>query len=131
VSELSIPLPDWLRWAGYAAGLAGLGLWTWTQAALGTAWSPQLQLRGEHRLVTTGPYAWVRHPLYSAMLLWGTGVALVTANWVFVLMAAAVIIGMAARVPREEQMMLEAFGDEYRTYMGRTGRFLPKWNPKR
>ncbi len=77
---LSAPFPGWLRWAGFAVGLAGLALWMWTQAALGKEWSPQLQLRGEHHLVTTGPYARVRHPLYTAMLGWGVGVALVTAN---------------------------------------------------
>jgi protein-S-isoprenylcysteine O-methyltransferase Ste14 len=123
---LSIPLPGWLRWAGFALGLASLALWTWTQAALGKEWSPQLQLREEHHLVTTGPYSRVRHPLYTAMLGWGTALALVTANWVFVLLAVAMIAGLAARVPREEQMMIEEFGDQYREYMKRTGRFFPK-----
>lgn len=52
---LSVPLPDWLRWAGFAIGLAGLALWMWTQAVLGKEWSPQLQLRGGHHLVTAGP----------------------------------------------------------------------------
>ncbi len=123
---LSIPLPGWLRWAGFALGLASLALWTWTQAALGKEWSPQLQLREEHHLVTTGPYARVRHPLYTAMLGWGTALALVTANWVFVFLAVAVIAGLAARVPKEEQMMIEEFGDQYREYMKKTGRFFPK-----
>lgn len=123
---LSIPLPAWLRWVGFALGLASLALWTWTQAALGKEWSAQLQLRGEHHLVTTGPYARVRHPLYTAMFGWGVALALVTANWVFVLLALLVIAGLVARVPREEQMMLEEFGAEYQMYMQRTGRFFPK-----
>ena len=53
---LSVPFPDWLRWVGFALGLASLGFWSWTQVALGKEWSPQLQLREEHHLVTTGPY---------------------------------------------------------------------------
>jgi protein-S-isoprenylcysteine O-methyltransferase Ste14 len=61
------------------------------------------------------------------MLGWGVGVALVTANWVFVVTAVAVIGGMMARVPREEQMMLDEFGEEYRVYMERTGRYFPRW----
>ena len=126
IEALSIPLPDWLRWAGFALGLASLALWTWTQASLGKEWSPQLQLREEHHLVTTGPYARVRHPLYTAMLGVGTAFALVTANWVFVLLAVAMIAGLVARIPREEQMMLEQFGEEYKAYTQRTGRFLPK-----
>jgi protein-S-isoprenylcysteine O-methyltransferase Ste14 len=127
---LSAPFPGWLRWVGFAVGLVGLALWTWTQAALGKEWSPQLQLRGEHHLVTTGPYARVRHPLYTGMLGWGAGVALVTANWVFAVMAVAVIVGIMARVPREEQMMIEEFGEEYRAYMKRTGMFFPRWGMK-
>jgi len=126
IEALSIPLPGWLRWAGFALGLVSLALWTWVQASLGKEWSPQLQLREEHHLVTTGPYARVRHPLYTAMLGVGTAFALVTANWVFVLLAVAMIAGLVARIPREEQMMLEQFGEEYKAYMQRTGRFFPK-----
>jgi len=121
-----IPLPDGLRWAGFGLGLVGLGLWTWTQAVLGREYSPQLQLREQHRLVTSGPYARIRHPMYTAMSVVGIAFALVTANGCFVLFAVALIAGFVARAPREEQMMLQAFGEEYRAYMHRTGRFFPK-----
>jgi len=123
---LSVPFPGWLRWVGFALGLASLGFWAWTQVALGKEWSPQLQLREEHHLVTTGPYARIRHPLYTAMIGYGTSLALVTANWVFVVLAVAMIAGLFARVPKEEQMMIEEFGEEYKAYMQRTGRFFPK-----
>ncbi len=123
---LSAPFPDWLRWLGFALGLASLGFWSWTQVALGKEWSPQLQLREEHHLVTTGPYSRIRHPLYTAMLGYGTSLALVTANWVFIALAVAVVAGLFARVPKEEQMMIEEFGEEYKAYMQRTGRFFPK-----
>jgi len=123
---LSVPFPGWLRWVGFALGLASLGFWVWTQVALGKEWSPQLQLREEHHLVTTGPYARIRHPLYTAMIGYGTSLALVTANWVFVVLAVAMIAGLFARVPKEEQMMIEEFGEEYKAYMQRTGRFFPK-----
>ena len=126
MEALSIPFPGWLRWVGFALGLASLGFWAWTQVALGKEWSPQLQLREKHHLVTTGPYARIRHPLYTAMIGYGTSLALVTANWVFVAFAVAVIAGLFARVPQEEQMMIEEFGEEYKAYMQRTGRFFPK-----
>jgi protein-S-isoprenylcysteine O-methyltransferase Ste14 len=122
----SISLPDWLRWAGLAPGLVGFGLWTWTQAALGKEWSPQLQLGEQHRLVTGGPYAWVRHPMYLAMFGVAIALALLSSNWCFVLFAAAMIVGFVARAPREERMMVEAFGEEYKTYRQGTGRFFPK-----
>jgi protein-S-isoprenylcysteine O-methyltransferase Ste14 len=123
---LSVPFPGWLRWAGFGLGLISILFWTWTQVALGKEWSPQLQLRKEHHIVTTGPYSRIRHPLYTAMFGYGIGIALVTANWFFIFFAVAMIAGLFARVPKEEQMMIENFGEEYQAYMQRTGRFFPK-----
>ena len=125
--KLGFPLPFWLRWAGFALGLASLGLWTWTHVALGTLWSPQLQLRANHRLVASGPYSRIRHPMYTAILLWVMSLGFVIANWIPIIFAVGVAFLLLARVPREEQMMREQFGSEYREYMKRTGRFLPKW----
>jgi len=125
--KLHFSLPFWARWAAFAVGLAGLGFWTWTHLALGTLWSPQLQLRANHRLVTSGPYRRIRHPMYTAILIWVASLGLVMANWIPILFAALAAVFLVARVPQEEQMMLEQFGDEYREYMRRTGRFLPKW----
>jgi protein-S-isoprenylcysteine O-methyltransferase Ste14 len=127
---LGFPLPGWLRWAGFVLGLVSLGLWFWAQVELDTQWSAQLQLRKEHHLVTSGPYARMRHPLYTAMCGWGMSLALVTANWVFVAMAVAVFAVFFARVPREEQMMIERFGDQYRVYMKKAGRFFPRFFSK-
>ena len=98
--RLGIPLPPWLRWAGFALGVASLAWWAWTQAALGAQWSAQLQLREEHRLVTTGPYARVRHPLYTAMVGIAIAFALVTAHWVFVAFGIVSVAGLFSRVPR-------------------------------
>jgi protein-S-isoprenylcysteine O-methyltransferase Ste14 len=123
---LAIPLPGWLRWTGFILGLVSLGLWTWTQVALGKAWSPQLQLREGHHLVTSGPYTRVRHPLYTAMFGFTISLALVAANWIFVAFGALMIVGIYVRVPHEEQMMLAEFGEEYQAYMQRTGRLFPK-----
>ena len=126
IGALSLPFPGWLRWLGFFLGLASLTFWIWAQEALGKEWSPQLQLREEHHLVTTGPYARVRHPIYTAMFGYGTSLALVTANWAFLGLAVLVIGGLIARVPKEEQMMLEEFGEEYKAYIKNTGRFFPK-----
>ena len=126
-SKLNFPLPFWLRWTAFVFGLASLGLWTWTHAALGTLWSAHLQLSADHRLVTCGPYSKIRHPMYTAVLAWAASLGFVLANWVPVIFAPLAVLILMARVPREEQMMIERFGDEYREYMKRTGRFLPKW----
>jgi protein-S-isoprenylcysteine O-methyltransferase Ste14 len=126
IDLFSFPLPDWLRWAGFGLGLFSVAFWTWTQIHLDTQWSAQLQLTRDHHLVTTGPYARIRHPLYLAMFGWAAALGLLTANWVFVAVAVLSIAGTMARIPKEEQMMLEAFGDEYKAYMQRTGRFFPR-----
>jgi protein-S-isoprenylcysteine O-methyltransferase Ste14 len=123
---LQFDLPAWLRWLGFLLGLGSLALLAWTHAALGEQYSPQLRLKEEHHLVTEGPYARIRHPMYTSFFVLGVSFALVTANWVFVLLALAVIWGLAARAPREEEMMLAEFGEEYREYMRRTGRYFPK-----
>ena len=122
----SFTLPAWLRWAGFALGLISVVFWTWTQIHLDTQWSAQLQLKKNHKLVTTGPYAYVRHPLYMGMIGWAVSLSLLTANWIFVAVCALSIAGVVGRVPKEEQMMIEAFGDDYKAYMQRTGRFFPK-----
>jgi protein-S-isoprenylcysteine O-methyltransferase Ste14 len=123
---LSIPFPEWLRWIGFVLGLASLGFWSSPQVALGKEWSPQLQLRKGHHLVTTGPYARIRHPLYTAMFGYVTGLALLAANWSFIVFAIIAIVGISIRVPKEEEMMTKEFGVEYKAYMQRTGRFFPK-----
>jgi protein-S-isoprenylcysteine O-methyltransferase Ste14 len=126
LTALSIPLPNVLRWLGFLLGLAGLAIWIWAQIALGKEWSPQLQLREKHRLVTAGPYARMRHPIYSGMIVWVGGLALVSANWIFVVFGVLMCAMFIVRVPREEQMMIDAFGEEYREYMKRTERVFPK-----
>ncbi len=121
-----IVFPDWLRWAGFGMGLVSSLFWTWTQVALGKEWSPQLQLRENHHLVTTGPYAHIRHPMYTGMAGFGGRLALVSANLIFVALAALVVAGLVLRIPQEEKMLVDKFGEEYRTYTQRTGSLLPK-----
>jgi protein-S-isoprenylcysteine O-methyltransferase Ste14 len=119
-------LPAWLRWVGFCIGVISVAFWTWTQITLDTQWSAQLQLtKGDH-LITTGPYARIRHPLYAGMFGWCAALSLLTANWIFVAVCVLFILGLLWRIPKEEQMMIEAFGDQYKTYMQRTGRLFPK-----
>ena len=123
--RFAFPAPNWLRWAGFGLGLASVGLFVWTHAILGRFWSSYLQLRPAHRLITHGPYARIRHPMYSAILGWILSLGLVAANWVPFVFAALGALIFLFRTQGEERMMLEQFGDEYREYMERTGRLLP------
>ena len=105
-----------------------IGLWLFyrSHADLGRNWSITLEVREGHRLITQGVYRRIRHPMYSALVLYAVAHALVIPNWVAGpsnLVAFAVLF--ALRVRAEERMMLEQFGDEYSAYIARTKRLVP------
>jgi protein-S-isoprenylcysteine O-methyltransferase Ste14 len=122
-----LPIWAWLRWLGFAIGATGLALLAWSELELGRFWSAQLQLRKGHRLVTSGPYAVIRHPLYTGLFGYAVGIGLLSAHWGFILLSIVIIFGFVNRIPREEKMLIEQFGDEYIHYRHQTGMFLPKF----
>ena len=112
--------------AGVICFVVGLWLFYRSHADLGANWSITLELREQHRLITQGVYRRIRHPMYSALVLYSLGHALVIPNWVAGpsnLVAFAVLF--ALRVRAEERMMDERFGDEYAAYSARTKRLIP------
>ena len=80
--------------------------------------------------MTHGPYRWVRHPFYVTAALLMVSVTLLTANWLIGLTSLIVLSFLAVRTPKEEQMLIERFGQQYHDYMARTGRFTP-WRSMR
>ncbi|MCW7540777.1 protein-S-isoprenylcysteine O-methyltransferase [Aquabacterium sp. A7-Y] len=112
-----------------AAGMMAASLWLFylAHAHLGRQWSPSLEVHAEHRLVTEGVYRLVRHPMYASIWLFALAQPLLIQNAVA---GALAVPGFALlyflRVPREEALMLDTFGDEYRAYMRRAGRVLPR-----
>jgi protein-S-isoprenylcysteine O-methyltransferase Ste14 len=123
---LALPLHDWLRWMGVALGILSLVLYGWSRLTLGSEWSSKLRFQEKHQLITIGPYTWVRHPIYLSLLIFMTGISLVTANWVLIVFLAVSFMDLMLRIPKEEQMMIEKFGEEYEAYMIRTGKLIPK-----
>lgn len=111
---------------GIACLAVGLWLFHRSHADLGTNWSISLEVREKHSLVTHGVYQHVRHPMYAGLFFYSVGQMLALPNWVagpsylvpFTLL-------FALRVRKEEQMMLDEFGDEYAAYMARTKRLIP------
>lgn len=119
-------LPDSLRLAGFAVGLYGVWWFYRIHRELGDNWSPALEIRREHRLIVTGPYKRLRHPMYSDMLLWLVSFALITANWFYALtISTGLALLFSIRIPDEERLMLERFGEHYRAYMKQTKRLIP------
>jgi len=112
--------------AGVVVLVAALVLFRLTHKQLGRNWSVTLETRSDHGLVTTGLYAWVRHPMYSSFLLFALAQALLLPNWIGGL---AGLVGFGVlffyRVNREEGMMAEAFGEAYRAYCAHTARLVP------
>lgn len=123
----SLPLPIWLRWAGVGLALLGFGLLQWAQNTLGRNWSDTPRLIDGQVLITDGPYRWARHPIYSAFLLILGSTLFITASWfVGSMWIGATLLEVTWRTGIEEGMMVERFGDQYRAYMGETGRFAPR-----
>jgi protein-S-isoprenylcysteine O-methyltransferase Ste14 len=116
----------WVAWLGVVPALGSLWLFWRTHKELGRNWSVSLEVRDKHQLVTNGVYRYVRHPMYSAFFLWAVAQLLLLPNWVA---GVSGLIGFGTlfsfRVGREERLMLEAFGEQYRAYMTRTARIIP------
>ncbi len=126
----ALPLPTWSRWFGVGLGTLALPCFLWTHQALGKNWAVALVTKEGHTLVSSGPYRWVRHPMYTTIFLQELAALLVSANWVIGLSGLGISVLSVARVGEEEALMVEEFGDEYRAYMERTGRFLPRMKPQ-
>jgi protein-S-isoprenylcysteine O-methyltransferase Ste14 len=127
----AIPFPIWVRWAGLALGLFAIVINAWSHKTLsqklGRDFDPALRLLKVPALVTEGPYARMRHPIYFAFLLMQIAVLFLTSNWFIGFSGHAIIISVIAiRVPEEEKMLIEQFGDEYRNYIKHTGSLFPK-----
>ncbi len=122
----AVPVADWLRWGGVGLGLLAGGLLYWTLRHLGTNLTDTVVTRAEATLVTSGPYGWVRHPFYVTSLLLVLSISLIMANWFIGLLGLFLFLFFVLRAPLEEQKLAERFGDEYRAYIQRTGRFLPR-----
>jgi protein-S-isoprenylcysteine O-methyltransferase Ste14 len=120
-------LPNWLGWVG--AVLFGGAIWLlWrSHAELGRNWTPTLGIRDEHTLITEGVFRYIRHPMYAAHILWAIAQVLMLHNWIAGYSFLVVIIPQyLLRMDKEEQMMIDQFGEAYRAYMQSTGRIIPR-----
>ncbi len=99
----------------------------WVVSSLGSNISETFLTKERHVLVTHGPYRWVRHPLYTVATIGFVSLSILAANWFMMSMALLAFIGISVLViPKEEAELIQKFGDEYREYLKRTGRFAPR-----
>jgi protein-S-isoprenylcysteine O-methyltransferase Ste14 len=121
-----IGLPEWTRWLGVGLGIVGVFGIYWLFSSIGSGISPTSGTRTNHVLSTKGPYKYIRHPLYTFGSSLFISFGMMADNWFIALLGILAFVAVAIRTPKEEANLIEKFGDEYREYMKRTGRFLPK-----
>ena len=122
-----LAFPTWLRWAGVEIAILGFALLQWAQMTLANSWSDTPRMLKEQTLITNGPYRTIRHPIYTAFILILGSTLLISSNWLIGLCwAGMVTLEVFSRISFEESLMVEFFGDQYREYMKKTGRLLPK-----
>jgi protein-S-isoprenylcysteine O-methyltransferase Ste14 len=122
----SMKLPDAIRIAGGVLVFTTIPCFVLLFRHLGKNVTPTANTRMEHSLVVTGPYRWVRHPMYTAGIAFWLGMSLFAAKWFLLFFVAAAFVFLMIRTPREEANLLDCFGDEYLDYQSRTGRYFPK-----
>jgi protein-S-isoprenylcysteine O-methyltransferase Ste14 len=97
-----------------------------SHVTLGELWSGELETKANHQLINTGPYEWVRHPLYSSYFLLTLGLFAMSGNWLVGVSMLVYFATVAARTPKEEAMLVERLGQRYAEYQKVTGRFVPR-----
>ena len=119
--------PNWLTDAlGIAITFAGIAFAVWARVYLGGNWSSSVTLKVGHQLVRSGPYRWVRHPIYTGLTLAMLGTAIVRAQLRGVIAVVLAYIGFKIKSKIEERVMTDTFGPEYDDYRSHTGAILPK-----
>ena len=121
-------LPTWAGWLGVVLIASALFVFWRAHADLGLNWSPTLEIREKHELVTRGIYGYIRHPMYASQWLWVIAQPLLLQNWIAGFMNLLIFIPFYfLRVKTEEQMMLEQFGEQYSSYMQKVGAVVPRF----
>ena len=111
---------------GIALTYAGIALAIWARWNIGQNWSARVSLKVDHELICSGPYARLRHPIYSGLLLAVIGTALFIGEWRGVLAVLIIAVVHSLKAKREEALMLETFGEQYRVYQQQAGFLFPK-----
>ena len=122
-----IPLGDWVQWVGLILSIISIPYLIWVHRHLDRQWSIALEISENHKLITTGPYRRVRHPMYLGIFVYTIGLCIISIDILVILFFSYTIVVNYRRIPNEEEMMIDQFGDEYLEYMKRTGRLIPSF----
>ncbi|MHA1137111.1 MAG: isoprenylcysteine carboxylmethyltransferase family protein [Candidatus Thorarchaeota archaeon] len=121
----SLPLPSIVRWLGVIVAALFIPILYWIHSTLDKQYSADLSIKKEHNLIEVGPYRKVRHPMYTVFIVFTISIAIITTNLLCIICSILISCSFPSIAKSEELMLIDAFGDEYRSYMNRTGRFFP------
>ena len=121
-----LPEQRWLEALGVALTAAGVGFAIWARRHLGKNWSSEVTIREDHKLIRTGPYARVRHPIYTGMLAGLVGTVIAIGEWRAVAGLAIAMFGFFIKARREEGFLARQFGAAFEEHKKLTGFFLPR-----
>ena len=126
-----LPVGEWLQWFGIIIAIPPILYLIWVHRHLDTQWSIALELNEDHKLITSGPYKQIRHPMYLGIFIYTLGLMLISLDLLVMIFFGFSIWVNYRRIPEEEQMMIDEFGDEYLEYMKHSGRLLPPFRQKK
>jgi protein-S-isoprenylcysteine O-methyltransferase Ste14 len=120
-----IPHVEALAWTGVVLCIAGLLFCIWARFTLGRNWSGVVTLKGRHELITSGPYALVRHPIYTGLLTMFVATVIVLGHVAGIIAMPFVFVSLWIKLRYEEKLMLKKFPNEYAAYRQRVKRMIP------
>lgn len=124
-NERFLPLDTWTFWSGAAITACGLLFSVWARRHLGRNWSQAVTLKEDHKLITSGPYALVRHPIYTGLVLGILGSAVALGEWRGLVALALVFVALWRKLRLEEKWMREHFGESYEAYSRKVAALVP------
>ena len=119
-----------VRAAGFAIAVCGLAFTAWARIHLGRNWSDKVVIQSDHELISSGPYAHIRHPIYSGVLLAITGTALVVGEWRALCSLLIMSINYIIKAKREDKILAQRFGEKVQSYQKNAGMLLPHLGPR-
>ena len=120
-----LPYHPWMGWIGIAITSLGFALTLWARYILGSNWSGTVTIKVDHELIRSGPYRYVRHPIYTGIILAFIGTALARDQWRGVVAFPLLWVAFTIKRLKEEQFMRQTFGEQYTEYSKTTGAIFP------
>jgi protein-S-isoprenylcysteine O-methyltransferase Ste14 len=123
-----VPGGGWIDWLGAWLTLTGVLFAIWARVTIGKEWSGEVQIKQGHRLIRSGPYAHIRHPIYTGLLLALSGTALAIDEYRALIGLVVICLGFARKAKKEESFLAEQFGPAFEDHRRHTGFFLPRFS---